>query len=299
MHDVIIAGGGIAGLSAALILGRCRRDVVVYDSGKPRNYVSQGLHGFITRDGIKPHELRALARKELEIYPSISLIEGEVVDAHGMAGGYEIVVRGGAKDRAKYLLIATGVVDRLPDIKGVQKYYGHNVFHCPYCDGWEMRDQPVAVYGAGETGYEYALELLGWSRDVVLCTDGGELPSPRQMEHLARHGVRVMIEKIIELEGTVGKELQIRFSGRETLSRRGLFFNPEQYQASPLAEKLGCDVTGGGVVKAGKLQQTKERLFVAGDAARSVQLGIIAAAEGAEAAYAINTALQKETTGMP
>lgn len=296
MHDVIIAGGGIAGLSAALILGRCRRNVIIYDSGKPRNSVSKALHGFITRDGTNPHELRKMARKELERYPSVCYVEGEVVDAREIEEGYEIELRDGTFDRGKYLLIATGVVDRLPEVEGIERFYGRSVFHCPYCDGWEMRDRPLMVYGAGDTGYEYALELIGWSSDVILCTDGGERPSAEQIQHLAKHGVPVIGEKILSLEGRPDEEIVLHFEGGESITRRALFFSPEQYQASPLAEKLGCEVTGGGVVNAGKFQQTKERLYVAGDAARSVQLAIVAASEGVEAAFALNTALQKEAT---
>ncbi|UFS68615.1 NAD(P)/FAD-dependent oxidoreductase [Geomonas sp. RF6] len=296
MHDVLIAGGGIAGLSAALILGRCRRDVVVYDSGKPRNFVSKALHGFISRDGINPIELRDLARKELANYPSVRYVEGEIVDAQEIEDGYEVELSNGAFDRGKFLLIATGVVDVLPEVPGLERFYGHNVFHCPYCDGWEMRDQPLAVYGAGETGYEYALELIGWSKDVILCTDGGEPLSAEQTAHLGKHGIAVITEKIMEMRGEEGKEIRLMYRERPPLSRKALFFNPAQYQASPLAEKLGCHVTGGGVVEAGKFQQTKARLFVAGDAARSVQLAIVAASEGVEAAFALNTALQKEAT---
>lgn len=295
MYDVIIAGGGISGLSAALILGRCRRKVLVCDSGKPRNAASRALHGFLSRDGTPPMQLRAIAREELRHYPSVTFLEQEVIDAVEVACGYDVSLADGQVLQARYLVVATGVVDRLPDLPGVLGLYGTHVFHCPYCDGWEVRDQPLAVYGGGETGYENALELTSWSRDVILCTDGGEPLSHEQLEHLARNGVSVRHEQIEKLESAQGEKMVIWFRNGSGLVRRAFFFNPLQYQASPLAERLGCTITEGGVVKVGKLQRTQPRLFVVGDAARSVQFAVVAAAEGAEAAFAINTALQKET----
>ncbi|OGT97654.1 MAG: hypothetical protein A2X80_05925 [Geobacteraceae bacterium GWB2_52_12] len=294
MFDVIIAGGGIAGMSAALILGRCRRNVLVCDTGKPRNSASRALHGFISRDGINPFEFRRIIREELNEYPSVIHMEGEVVDAEELHESYEIRLADGRRYIGKYLLLATGIVDRLPDISGIQQYYGHNVFHCPYCDGWEMRDQALAVYAAGATGVEFALKLTGWSNDVILCTDGKEELSQEQLALLDRHGIKVFTDHIISVEGEIGGIFQIRFQNNTVLSRRALFFYPSQYQASFLAEKLGCTIASGGGVEAGKFQQIKSHLFVAGDAARSIQLAIIAAAEGAEAAFALNTVLHKE-----
>ena len=293
MYDVIIAGGGIAGMSAALILGRCRRSVLVCDTGKPRNRASHALHGFFSRDGVHPLELRAVAHEQLKEYPSVVLRETEVVDAEAVETGYRVVLADGSSHDCHYLLIATGIVDKLPEVEGLADLYGRSVFHCPYCDGWEMRDQPLAVYGSGETGCEYALELTGWSSDVVLCLDGAELPSRQQQEQLQKNGVKVRSERIARLEATDGILQQLIFAEGEPLPRRALFFCPAQWQASPLAEKLGCSVVGG-VVETAKFQQTHPRMFVAGDAARSVQLAIVAAAEGAEAAFAINSALLKE-----
>jgi thioredoxin reductase len=295
MFDVVIAGGGIAGLSAALILARCCRKVLVCDAGKPRNRVSKALHGYLSRDGISPWHLRDMGRQELARYPSVSFLEGEVTDAAPISEGYRVTLKDGRSFQGKYLVVATGVVDKLPEIEGVNELYGSHLFHCPYCDGWEMRDRPLAVYGSGTTGYEYALELIGWSRDVVLCTDGGESPSNEQVRQLERNRVGIRTQPIRRLAKGSDEMMVIWFADGSGIARRALFFNPLQYQASPLAEKLGCSVTEGGVVKTGKFQQTSSRLFVIGDAARSIQLAIIAAAEGAEAAYAINTALQKES----
>ena len=293
MLDVIIAGGGIAGLSAALILGRCRRNVLLCDTGKPRNAPSAALHGFLSRDGIHPLELRRIGYEQLKNYPSITCRMSEVVDAEETANGYEVRFEDGERLQARYLLLATGIVDALPPVPGIEAFYGRSVFHCPYCDGWENRDKALTVYGGGPAGCDFALELLGWSSDVVLCTAGESSLDRSQQEKLQRNGVKVVTGKIARLAGTDGRLERIEFHDNTSIPRQALFFSPDQGQASPLAEKLGCSIAGG-VVKTAKFQQVHPRLFVAGDAARSVQLAIVAAAEGAEAAFAINTALLKE-----
>ncbi|SNB48091.1 NAD(P)/FAD-dependent oxidoreductase [Geobacter sp. DSM 9736] len=293
MLDVLVAGGGIAGLSAALILGRCRRRVLVVDSGRPRNLKSSELHGFLSRDGIDPLELRSIGRQQLERYTTVSYRSGTVVDAEDNDEQYRVTLDSGEQFSTRYLLIATGLIDLLPPVAGIEDFYGRSVFHCPYCDGWERRDQPLAAYGDGAKGAEYALELTGWSSDIVLCTDGGPLPPPEQLSRLERNGIGLRSERIARLSGEMGRLEAIEFEGAPPLPRNALFFSPGQFQASPLAEKLRCSVTEG-VVNTAKFQQVHSRLFVAGDAARSVQLAIVAAAEGVEAAFAINTALLKE-----
>jgi thioredoxin reductase len=298
MYDVIIAGGGIAGMSAALILGRCRRSVLICDTGAPRNWASDALHGFLSRDGIHPRELRRIARAQLKEYPSVVFRQKEVTDAHLIDGGYRVSFADGTSHDCRYLLIATGIVDRVPEVEGFADLYGQSVFHCPYCDGWEMRDQPIAVYGSGDEGAEYALELTGWTSDIVLCLDGGPMPPEERLKLMEANGVGLRPEKIVRLESNGGVLDRIVFESGEPLPRRAVFFSPDQFQASVLAEKLGCSIVGG-AVETKKLQQTHERMFVAGDAARSVQLAIVAASEGVEAAFAINTALLKEMLKRP
>ena len=167
MFDVIIVGAGPAGLSAALILGRCRRKVLVCDAGHPRNAASRALHGYLTRDGIEPAELLRIGREQLSPYKTVQMRSGEVTDARRAGKGFEITVNDEAIASRK-LLLATGVVDHLPDIEGLKPLYGRSVFHCPYCDGWEQRDQPIAIYGREDRGAGLALELTGWSRDLVV-----------------------------------------------------------------------------------------------------------------------------------
>jgi thioredoxin reductase len=293
--DVIIVGAGPAGLSAALVLGRCRRRVLVCDSGKPRNAASHGLHGYLTRDGIEPAEFLRTARDQLQRYETVELRHAEVIEARRLENTFEITLANGTRLTSPRLLLATGVVDELPAIEGLPAFYGTSVFHCPYCDGWEMRDQPLAVYGQGENGAGLALELILWSRDLVLCTDGPTDLTAEDIERLDRHNIPIREDKIVRLEGNEGVLERIVFANGESLAVRGMFFSTSQRQASNIAEKLGCAFTDQGCVDTGDYETTNVRgLYVAGDASRLVQFVIVAAAEGAQAAVAINKELMKE-----
>jgi thioredoxin reductase len=295
MFDCIIVGAGPAGLSAALILGRCRRRVLVCDAGRPRNYASHELHGFLSRDGISPAELLKVGREQLGRYASVELREIEVVNAKCESDTFEVTLADGNSVRSRKLLLATGVVDRIPEIEGLREMYGRSVFHCPYCDGWERRDQPIAVYGSGEHGLGLALELTVWGRDLVLCTNGPSGLEEKDLKRLRLHGIEVREEPIARLEGDDGMLREIVFTSGERLRRDALFFSTGNYQRSELPLKLGCDFTEKGAVQTGKYEITaRPGLYVAGDASEAVQLAIIAAAEGASAAFAINTDLLKE-----
>jgi thioredoxin reductase len=294
--DVIIVGAGPAGLSAALILGRCRRSVLVLDSGKPRNAASHALHGFITRDGTPPTEFLRLARQELAQYDTVELRDVLVTGAECRPNGRFVVdLATGEHCLTRKLLLATGVCDNLPDIPGFRELYGRSIFHCPYCDGWEVRDAPLAIYGRGGRGLAVALELTAWSRDLVLCTDGPSELETAELERLARNDIEIREHRIARLEDHEGVLSRIVFSDGTRLPRRALFFSTGQFQRSDLLLRLGCQFNDKGTVMTGKYETTHlPGLFVAGDASRAVQWVVVAAAEGAEAAFAINSDLIKE-----
>jgi thioredoxin reductase len=295
-YDVIIVGAGPAGLSAALMLGRCRRSVVVFDNGKPRNAPSRALHGYLTRDGIAPADFLRLARAELGQYHSVRIRDEEVSAAECRPGvGFNVTLQSGETVLARKLLLATGVVDNLPDIPGFRELYGRSVFHCPYCDGWELCDQPLAIYGRGARGVGLSLELTAWSRDLALCTDGPAEIEADDRVRLKRNGITIREERVAALEGSEGALFRVVFESGPALERRALFFTTGQYQRSDLLERLGCVFNDKGTVRTGKYETTHlPGLFVAGDASRAVQWVVVAASEGAEAAFAINTDLLNE-----
>ncbi|HEX3236419.1 MAG TPA: NAD(P)/FAD-dependent oxidoreductase [Gemmatimonadales bacterium] len=293
--DCIVVGGGPAGLSAALMLGRCRRRVLVCDLGAPRNWWSREIHGFLTRDGTPPSELLRLARDELRRYQSIELRHANVVDAAPEADGFAVRCADGTLLRSRKLLLATGVVDEIPEIEGLAPLYGLSVHHCPYCDAWEWRDQPIAVYGQGEAGAGLALALTVWTDDLVLCTDGpAELPEHLR-ERLDAVGVPLREERVLRLDGADGQLERVVFLDGSSVDRRALFLAAGHHQRSDLPGRLGCAFTEAGAVDTGKCESTNlPGLYVCGDASREAQFVVVAAAEGAEAGMAVNQALLRE-----
>jgi len=294
-YDCVIVGGGPAGLSAALMLGRCRRRVLVCDTGEGRNRSAHAVHGFLTRDGTPPAELLRVSREQLGPYDTIELSERRIVDATRADGGFDLAATDGSRFRARRLLLATGVVDELPAVPGLEELYGRSVHHCPYCDGWEWRDQPVAVWGRGENGAGLAESLTVWTRDLLLCTDGNDDLTDESSRRLDAIGVRVRSERIVRLEGSEGLLERIVFAQGASEARRALFFSAGQRQASELPGKLGCRFTEQGAVDTGKCEATDvPGLYVCGDASREAQFVIVAAAEGAEAGMAISKSLLEE-----
>ena len=293
MYDVVVVGGGPAGLSAALMLGRCRRRVLVCDVGEPRNRRSRALHGYLTRDCIAPPEFNELGRRELPAY-GIEFRRIGVTGAEFNTDHYRLVMADGGHEQARFLLIATGVIDDLPGIGGFDECYGRSIFHCPYCDGWECRDRRLAAFGRGSTAEGLALSLRTWSRDVVLCTNGTR-PSRRAQQRLARNEIRIRTEPLARVDHQDGILTTLHFESGEPIEREALFFNTGQHPQSDLAIKLGCTLTSRGTVETGTLCDTNvPRVFVAGDASRDAQFVVVAAAEGIKAAVAINKALQAE-----
>ena len=295
MYDVLIVGGGPAGLNAALVLGRCRRRVLLVDKGEPRNARSGGVNGYLTRDGCKPHDLRRIGREELMRYETVEVRDGEVVRAQGRNSHFAIELAGGERAEGRKLLLATGLHEDLPPVEGFEELFGRGVWNCPYCDGWEHRDQALAVYGKGSSGKNFALELTIWSRDLVFLTDGPTDLTDDERAELDREGIGLDERKLARLEGGEHGLERIVFEQGEPLPRKGLFFIYGERDASELITQLGCELTPKGTVPTHSYEKTNvPGLYAAGDASRRVQFAIVAAAEGAMAAFAINTELLKE-----
>jgi len=303
--DTVIVGGGPAGLSAALVLGRCCRRVLVCDDGQPRNRASKALHGFLTRDGIAPSEFLQLARQQLQRYENVHLLDRKVTDITRQSKSlFRVVLGDGHSELARKVLIATGVVDQLPPIARIEEFWGKSVHQCPYCDGWELRGAPVAVYGKRTRGLEMARALTAWTSDIALCTDGRSRFSAEIRTHLQRNGVEVIEERIVALEGKDGQLDALVFDGGRRLPRRALFFDTPSVSRLELARNLGCQITRKGAVRCGQYEATSvPGVFVAGNLIKDVQLVIVAAAEGTRAAFGINRSLTREdferrATGM-
>ncbi len=289
MYDVLIIGGGAAGLSAALILGRCSRRVLVCDHGVPRNQAARALHGFLSRDGVEPHELIRVSREQLTRYENVQLLEGEVTDARRVNGNFEIELHHERRHRGRTLLLATGMVDTLPDGKGFESFYGKSVFHCPYCDAWEVRDWPLAVYGRGERAFNLSNSLFQWSKDIILFSDGPSELTDSQLAHLNTRSIVVCTDEVVTLSGDNGVLQEVVLVNSLVIKRRALFFTVGRFNPSPLASRLGCVKNKSGEVETNGLDLTNiPGLFAAGDVVGDVQFVIVAAADGAKAAVGIN-----------
>jgi thioredoxin reductase len=292
--DVVVVGGGPAGLSAALMLGRCRRSVVVCDDGRPRNRVSHALHGYLSRDGTPPNELLRIGRDEAEAY-GVEHRHVRVVKIAPVDHRFDVHLETGETLRARKVLIATGVEDHLPSPPGFEECYGRSVFHCPYCDGWEWRDRGLAVYGQGLSAASLALSLQTWSRDVVVLADGSPRMPASAVPRLAARGIEVRGERVRALENRDGLASAVLFEDGSRLPRDAVFFTTGQHQQATLAGELGCELTRKGTVRTDRFGQTcVQGVFVVGDASRDVQFVVVAAAEGAKAAVAINQQFQAE-----
>jgi thioredoxin reductase len=293
--DVVIAGAGPAGLSAALVLGRACRRVLLCDTGTPRSWASKRMYAYLSRDGVSPAVFRREARREVAKYSQVRFRQVEVTGARRVADGFEVTLASRQRVRCRKLLIATGLYDLVPKIPGFLECFGRTVFQCPYCDGWELRGKAIAVYGRRQRGFEMARAMTAWSQDIVLFTDGPAGFSRAQQRVLERNGVRLVETRVAELESTRGKLEAVVLRDGESIARRALFFDTPSRAQSGLAESLGCRFGRHGGILGGRYEASSvPGVFVAGNILRDVQLSIVAAAEGARAAFGINRTLTRE-----
>src|SRR5437660_12365125 len=207
MVDVVIAGAGPAGLNAALMFGRAQRPTLVCDTREPRNAPVHAKHGFLSRDGLDPAELRRISREQLARYPSVEVRDIAITEARPDGQRFIVRLGDGGEMSARRLVLATGVVDELPAVEGLAEYWGHGVFNCPYCDGWEVRNKPLAVLGGDMMNVFLALSLVRWSEDVTLCTNGETVTDEGMLHLLTSRKIPVRDERLIRVNGN-GDALQ-------------------------------------------------------------------------------------------
>ena len=290
-HDVAIIGGGAAGLSAALVLGRARRSVVVVDAGEPRNAPAAHMQGFLSRDGTPPADLLRMARAEVRRYGA-EIAEDRVVDA---SAGFELRLGGGGVVAARQVLIATGAADVLPDVPGASERWGRDLLHCPYCHGWEVRDRPVGVLATGPASVEHAHLLRQWTEDVVLFTHTHPV-SPAERAALGARGIAVVDGAVARLVVSDDRLRAVQLADGRAVPREALFIRPalRAHPAGPAAA-LGCELDADGLVRTDADGRTSvPGVWAAGNATNPRAQVITAAGEGSAAAIAINTDLVKQ-----
>ena len=285
-YDAVIVGGGPAGLSAALVLGRARRRVLVIDSGRPANAVSHGVGGLLGQARVDPAALRAAGRDQLAPHPTVEIRDDEVGAIDDDGAGFAVELVRGGEVRAGAIVLAHGLRYDPPPLRGIDDLWGNSVFHCAFCDGWEVRDLPLALHGQGPAAARSALVLAGWSDDVLLCSDG---PFVGDRAVLAHAGVRIREEPISRLVGSAGHLVEIEFERGPAEPRDALFVSTRRGQPNDLAAALGCELTEAGTIVTDVDGRTSAGgVYAIGDAAtehaRSVANAI---GTGSRAAYAI------------
>lgn len=293
--DVVIIGGGPAGLNAGLMLGRARKRAIVIDAGRPRNAVTREAHGFLTRDRIAPFELRRIAIEQLGAYPSVSHVEDTVVSVTGEDGAFLLETASGLKLTSKKLLFAAGMKDLRLDIPGLAEVYGKSAFVCPYCDGWELRDQPLVVISRGAALMHLAPLLYGWTKQFAVCTNGPDELTAAEREELRAHDIPLFAAPIHEISSNEGMVNHVKLMDGTELLCTGIFFRPELAPGTDLPHTLGCRISEQGILEVGESGQTSvPGIYAAGDAATMMHQSIAAAASGALAAAALNGELNRE-----
>lgn len=297
--EIAIIGGGPAGLSAALVLGRARRATVLFDAGAPRNAPAAAAHGVFTRDGTPPLELRRIGREQLAPYPSVEVRDLRVDDVARGPDGRFGVHAGGRVTTANHLILATGVVDRLPPIPGLRDLWGTGVVHCPYCHGWEVRGQPFVLLAQQGHALHLARILRGWSDDVTVCPAGGFTLTEADREALVRDGLKVR-GPVARLVGRADKTVaDVVLESGEHLGPAAVFTSAPVEQRAPFAERLGCTVHAeppfAGMVRTDPTGFTGvPGLYVAGDASEGFAQVVSAAAQGSLVGAMVNNGLLLE-----
>lgn len=291
LYDCAIVGGGPAGLNAALVLGRARRNTLLFDDNSPRNAVTRESHGFITRDGVKPKEFREIAHKDISKYPSVIYKNKKITAIIKNDQTFQLTSLDNELYHSKSVIIATGLKDNLPDIHNISEYYGKSLFNCPYCDGWEMRDKPLVVIVEDQVqGFHFIQTIYNWSKDLVVCTNGKLFENTEQKRLIQKKGIKLMESKIKSIVGENGQIESLVFDNDKKVKVKGGFILPKLSQASYFAKEMGCEYNSlGGILTDAYGRTNIQGVYAAGDASiiAPAQL-IISAAEGLQAAVGVN-----------
>lgn len=288
-YEVIIVGGSYSGLSAGMALGRSLRKVLIIDAAQPCNQQTPHSHNFITQDGKTPKEIIDLAKQQVLAYKTIAFYNGRAINAEKTANGFEIITQNNDTFHTDKIIFATGVKDILPNIKGFAECWGISVMHCPYCHGFEVRNEKTGILANGDIAYHYAQLIGNWTKDLTLFTNGKSTFTQEQMDKIQHHNIPIVEKEIVALNHENGNLKELVFTDNSTFQLKAIYARPDFEQHSKIPEKLGCEVTEQGLIKVDMFQKTTvENIYACGDNASPLRAVSHAVAAGSIAGMALN-----------
>lgn len=293
--DVIIIGGSYSGLSAGMSLGRSLRSVLIINEGKPCNRQTPYSHNFITHDGKTPKEIETLAKADLENYKTIKFYEGKAEQLVKNTYGFEVEVSSGERFYSKKIILASGVKDIMPDIPGFAECWGISVLHCPYCHGYEVRNEVTGILADGDMAFEFSKLIFNMTKKLTLFTNGKTVLNTDQIQKLKDHSINLNEEEIESIEHENGKIQKINFKNGNTVALKALYAKIPFEQNIEVSEGLGCELTEYGFIKVDFMQKTSvPGVFACGDNVTMMRSVANAVAQGSFAGAMANKELSEE-----
>lgn len=295
-QDVIIIGGSYAGLAAAMALGRSLREVLIIDSGDPSNKQTPFSHNFLTQDGNRPAEMATLAKEQVSQYKTVRFLDDLAIAAEKIENGFRVRVWSGEEYVARKLVFATGIKDILPDIPGFAECWGISVLHCPYCHGYEVRQQKTGILANGENGYALSALISNWTDRLTLYTNSKSMLDEQQTRKLGQHNINIVEDEIVQIKHADGQMESLLFKDGREESMQVLYARLPFVQHSLIPQALGCVHTEDGYIRVDGAQRTTVHgVFACGDNTTRLRTVANAVSAGTTAGLMVNKELIDES----
>ena len=289
IFDVIIIGGSYSGLAAGMALGRALKQVLIIDSAKPCNQQTPHSHNFLTQDGKTPTEIATLGKQQVQMYNTVAFLNDLAINGTKTENGFEIETASGETFSAQKLIFATGIRDLLPDMEGIAACWGISVLHCPFCHGYEVRNEKTGILGNGEDGYELSSLISNWTNDLTLFTNGTSTLTAEQIDKLEKHHIKIVDKEVERLEHIDGYLQDIIFNDGTKSSVKAIYMRSPFEQHCRIPESLGCELTDDGYLKVDPFQETTVNgVFACGDNTTRIRTVANAVAMGTTAGITVS-----------